>query len=111
MSDKRQVLPLPKVQGIWESGFARYPDVVRVCMSDGKVIRYRRERGENESMLKEALDRLDRTCCFGGEKYKEKGRGKRTGKIEREESDNGHSGNDSGREREREDVFHQGIRP
>jgi hypothetical protein len=85
MSDKRQVLPLPKVQGIWESGLARYPDVVRVCMSDGKVIRYRRERGENESMLKEALDRLDRTCCFGGEKYKEKGRGKRAGEIKKEE--------------------------
>lgn len=39
MSEIR-VLPLPKVTGIWEHDSSRYPDVIRVPMSDGKVIKY-----------------------------------------------------------------------
>ena len=40
MSEIR-VLPLPKVTGIWEHDCSRYPDTIRIPMSDGKVIRYR----------------------------------------------------------------------
>jgi len=35
-----QVLPLPKVRGIWKHRASRYPDVIRVPMSDGKVVKY-----------------------------------------------------------------------
>ena len=40
MSESVQVLPLPKVLPIWEHG-GRYPEIIRVSMSDGKVITYR----------------------------------------------------------------------
>ena len=39
MSEIR-VLPLPKVTGIWEHDCSRYPDLIRIPMSDGKVITY-----------------------------------------------------------------------
>ena len=39
MSEIR-VLPLPKVTGIWEHDVSRYPDRIRVPMSDGKVVTY-----------------------------------------------------------------------
>lgn len=35
-----QVLPLPKVKGYWKYDCSRYPDVIKVPMSDGKVITY-----------------------------------------------------------------------
>ena len=40
MSEIR-VMPLPKVTGIWEHDCSRYPDTIRIPMSDGKVITYR----------------------------------------------------------------------
>ena len=40
MSEIR-VLPLPKVTGVWEHDVSRYPDRVRIPMSDGKVVTYR----------------------------------------------------------------------
>ena len=39
MSEIR-VMPLPKVTGIWEHDASRYPDKIRIPMSDGKVITY-----------------------------------------------------------------------
>ena len=39
MSEIR-VMPLPKVTGIWEHDCSRYPDLIRIPMSDGKVITY-----------------------------------------------------------------------
>jgi len=36
-----RVLPLPKVTGVWEHDVSRYPDRVRIPMSDGKVVTYR----------------------------------------------------------------------
>ena len=39
MSEVR-VLPLPKVTGIWEHEYSKYPDRIRIPMSDGKVINY-----------------------------------------------------------------------
>ena len=39
MSEIR-VLPLPKVTGVWRHDCSRYPDEIRVPMSDGKVVRY-----------------------------------------------------------------------
>ena len=39
MSEVR-VLPLPKVTGVWDHDTSRYPDRIRIPMSDGKVITY-----------------------------------------------------------------------
>lgn len=39
MSEVR-VLPLPKVTGVWERDISRYPDKVRIPMSDGKIVSY-----------------------------------------------------------------------
>jgi hypothetical protein len=38
-----RVLPLPKVTGIWQHDCSKYPDVIRVPMSDGTVVRYNPE--------------------------------------------------------------------
>jgi endonuclease/exonuclease/phosphatase family metal-dependent hydrolase len=35
-----RVMPLPKVTGIWEHDCSRYPDTIRIPMSDGKVITF-----------------------------------------------------------------------
>jgi hypothetical protein len=41
MSDAEvRVLPLPKVTGVWDHNVSRYPDRIRVPMSDGKVVTY-----------------------------------------------------------------------
>ena len=39
MSEIR-VLPLPKVTGVWDHDVSKYPDRIRVPMSDGKVVTY-----------------------------------------------------------------------
>ena len=39
MSEIR-VLPLPKVTGVWDHSVSKYPDRIRVPMSDGKVVTY-----------------------------------------------------------------------
>ena len=39
MSEIR-VLTLPKVTGVWEHDCSRYPDRIRIPMSDGKVVTY-----------------------------------------------------------------------
>ena len=39
MSEIR-VLPLPKVTGVWDHDVSRYPDRIRIPMSDGKVVTY-----------------------------------------------------------------------
>ena len=39
MSEIR-VMPLPKVTGVWRHESSRYPDEIRVPMSDGKVVKY-----------------------------------------------------------------------
>ena len=39
MSEIR-VMPLPKVTGVWDHDASRYPDRIRIPMSDGKVVTY-----------------------------------------------------------------------
>ena len=39
MSEIR-VMPLPKVTGVWRHDCSRYPDEIRIPMSDGRVVRY-----------------------------------------------------------------------
>ena len=39
MSEIR-VLPLPKVNGVWKHDCSRYPDEIRIPMSDGRIVKY-----------------------------------------------------------------------
>ena len=59
MSEIR-VLPLPKVDAKYGPIGGKYPETVRIAMSDGKVITYRIDiQQPNPSFLK-AMDNLDR---------------------------------------------------
>lgn len=71
MSENMQVLPLPKVLPIWEHG-NKYPDMIRVSMSDGKVITYRIEVPQPHPQCEKAMDliRMMRSCTYGGYKGK-----------------------------------------
>ena len=66
MSEIR-VLPLPKVTGIWKHDFSKYPDAVRVSMSDGKVLKYVLDVEQPAPVLRGKLDRF-RELCIGYEK-------------------------------------------
>lgn len=83
----KRVYPFAVVHPVYDKDTSVYPDKVRVPMEDGKVIDYFRESGQHESVLKPLLDAFDKTCA-GGNKYKTKGRGKRTGRILEEEKNN-----------------------
>ena len=57
MSEIR-VMPLPKVTGVWRHDCSRYPDEIRIPMSDGKVIRYRIDIEQPHPQLLEALENI-----------------------------------------------------
>ena len=57
-----RILPLPKVTGIWTYDGSKYPDIVRVPMSDGKVIRYVLDIEQPAPVLREKLRRFRNTC-------------------------------------------------
>lgn len=59
MSEIR-VLPLPKVTGIWEHDFSKYPDVIRVPMSDGKVVKYVIDVQQPHPSLEAAIRNIER---------------------------------------------------
>ena len=62
MGNEAKILPMPCVHGIWEDNWDPYPTIVRVSMTDGKVVNYYRDIGENGPVLKHSLDHFDRTC-------------------------------------------------
>ena len=82
MGNKR-VYPFSTFRSVYNSEASIYPDKIRVPMCDGKVIDYYPDGGQQGSVLKPLLDAFDKTCA-GGNKYKTKGRGKRTGRLEEE---------------------------
>ena len=55
-----RILPLPKVTWIWQHDFSKYPDIVRVPMSDGKVITYRIDIEQPHPKFTAAMDSLER---------------------------------------------------
>ena len=59
MSEIR-VLPLPKVTGIWEHDFSKYPDVIRVPMSDGKLVKYVIDVQQPHPSLEAAIRNIER---------------------------------------------------
>ena len=65
MSEIR-VMPLPKVHGTWIHDSSKYPDVVRIPMSDGKVIRYRIDIEQPHPQLLEAIENIRNMKKAGG---------------------------------------------
>ena len=57
MSEIR-VLPLPKVTGIWRHDSSRYPEVIKVPMSDGKVVTYHIDVEMPHPQLMAALENI-----------------------------------------------------
>ena len=55
-----QVLPLPKVMPYWEHKHSRYPEVIKVSMSDGKVIRYVIDIEQPHPCFEAAMKNLER---------------------------------------------------
>ena len=60
MSENVQVLPLPKVKGYWKYPCSRYPDTIKVPMSDGKVITYRIDIEQPHPYFLAAMENLER---------------------------------------------------
>ena len=61
MSEVR-VLPLPKVDARYRRTGGKYPETIRVAMSDGKVITYRIDIPQPAPFLKEQLDAFSDLC-------------------------------------------------
>lgn len=53
-----RVKPLMNIHGHWIHDSSKYPDVVRIPMSDGKVIRYRIDIEQPHPQLLEALENI-----------------------------------------------------
>ena len=57
MSEIR-VMPLPKVTGVWRHECSRYPDEIRIPMSDGKIVRYHIDVEMPHPVFKAAMKNL-----------------------------------------------------
>ena len=57
------VMPLPKVTGIWEHDASRYPDKIRIPMSDGKVITYHIDVDLPHPCFEAAIQNIERMEC------------------------------------------------
>lgn len=62
MKHKIQVFPLPKVLPIWAHKFSKYPEAIRVSMSDGKVLRYVLDVPQPAPVFREQLDNYTELC-------------------------------------------------
>lgn len=74
-----RINPSGVVHPVWYGPKHGYPDAVQVGMDNGHVEIYDHHGKRTEAVMKELLDRFTATC-YGGEKYKTKGIGKRTGR-------------------------------
>lgn len=59
MSEIR-VLPLPKVKGYWEHDCSRYPDIVKIPMSDGTVAKYVLQTDQPHPQCLKAIESIGR---------------------------------------------------
>ena len=75
----RQIHPHPVVHPIYDHAWSEYPDRVRIAMDNGHTVLYQRIIDQPEPVLAPQVEQFTRTC-FGGEKYKTKGLGKRMGR-------------------------------
>ena len=62
MKNKIQVLPMPKVFPVWVNELSKYPDAIRVSMSDGKVIRYVMDVPQPAPVFRKPLDEYTKLC-------------------------------------------------
>ena len=62
--NKDTVLPIPKVNAFWNHDFSKYPDFVKIPMTDGKVIIYDRRIEQPAPTMTNALDRFDKACGY-----------------------------------------------
>lgn len=71
MSEIR-VLPLPKVTGIWRHDSSKYPEIIKVPMSDGRIITYHIDIEMPHPQCMEAVEliRMWNDNTYGGYKYK-----------------------------------------
>lgn len=84
MSEIR-VLPLPKVDAHYGPAGGKYPETIRVAMSDGKVITYRIEIEMPHPQVLDAIANIrnmEKICI--GYKRKEPGDGANTAPAEKE---------------------------
>ena len=73
---------LPQPVGNYEHAWSTYPDSLRVSFENGKTVKYVIEIQQPEPVLGKMLDRFAEKYLVGGYKYKQKGRGKRTGRVD-----------------------------
>ena len=73
-----EMMPKPAVR--YEYDWSEYPDTLTVSFVNGKTVKYVKEVLQPEPVLGKMLDRFGQ-ICLGGYKYKQKGIGKRTGRI------------------------------
>lgn len=78
---------LPEFVPNYEQSWSQYPDSIRVSFGNGRTLKYVIDIQQPEPVLGKLLDRYNH-ICFGGYKYKQKGIGKRTGRV----MDNGQEG-------------------
>lgn len=64
MSETR-VLPLPKVTGLYEHDYSKYPERIRVPMSDGRVITYNIENDLPHPSFIAAMNNIERMEVCG----------------------------------------------
>lgn len=57
-----QVLPLPRVDAKYGPIGGKYPETVRIAMSDGKVITYRIDISQPAPRLRDQLDDFTDLC-------------------------------------------------
>lgn len=62
--NKDTVLPIPKVEAFWKHDFSKYPDFIKVAMTDGKVITYDIRVEQPAPVMTDALDRFDKACGY-----------------------------------------------
>lgn len=61
MNERIQVLPFPKVHPVWEHDWSVYPDIIRVPMSDGRVLNYYRVIEQSAPIMGKWLDDFEKT--------------------------------------------------
>ena len=59
MSETR-VMPLPRVTGLWDHDSSRYPDRIRIPMSDGKVVTYNIDLNMPHPCFEAAMKNIER---------------------------------------------------
>ena len=72
---------LPRPVGNYEHAWSTYPDSLRVSFENGQTLVYRVEIKQPEPVLRKPLDRFNQVVMCGY-KYKQKNRGKRTGRVD-----------------------------